>query len=585
MKRILILILLICFNPFSDISAKAQTAQTKKKMKEIINRYYNKNSIDSAVIIANRYENSDSLTSDYEYWYLRGVIYKDYWKKYEKDFRLSNALEKSFQAFITAVRLDVKREEVGSYKKSIKALAATYHLLSESLITSSTETNDYEVARYYFTNYKKLTQAIDPSTIFKDDDIRFYKMYGVHYLDLFMIQLKSAEADKSDTEVDNVFNKYYDKAYSSFKKVLDLDANDIETKGNMMKLEANSANYKVRKLQVQNEKKGQQIDSINIAKKFTELKLIETKQQQALKNKKTEIMLDSLNTETKLTEEQLKEEKLKSEAIAREAEYQRQMQVQKDAVKEEELKKQTVIRNFLAGGIVIVLLFSFVVIRERNRVKKEKARSEELLLNILPVQVANELMTTGVSKAKKYDNVTVLFTDFKDFTAISEKLSPTKLVDEINYCFSEFDNIIHKHNIEKIKTIGDSYMCAGGLPTANITHAHDVVRAALEMRDFVDKYKKEKLAKGEMPFEIRIGIHTGPVVAGIVGIKKFAYDIWGDTVNTASRMESGGEVGKVNISGSTYKLIRDEFKCEFRGKIHVKGKGDTEMYFVEKKIV
>ena len=117
-------------------------------------------------------------------------------------------------------------------------------------------------------------------------------MYGVHYLDLFMIQLKSAEADKSDTEVDNVFNKYYDKAYSSFKKVLDLDANDIETKGNMMKLEANSANYKVRKLQVQNEKKGQQIDSINIAKKFTELKLIDTKQQQALKNKKTEIMLD-----------------------------------------------------------------------------------------------------------------------------------------------------------------------------------------------------------------------------------------------------------------------------------------------------
>lgn len=214
-------------------------------------------------------------------------------------------------------------------------------------------------------------------------------------------------------------------------------------------------------------------------------------------------------------------------------------------------------------------------------VEREKKRSEDLLLNILPEEVAEELKAKGSADAKLIDEVTVLFTDFKGFTQLSEKLSPKELVQEINECFSAFDYIMQKYGVEKIKTIGDAYMAAGGLPTSNDTHANDVIRAALEIQQYMLDHKTQRQAAGSLFFEIRIGVHTGPVVAGIVGVKKFAYDIWGDTVNTASRMESSGEIGKVNISGTTYELIKDEFHCTYRGKIQAKNKGEIDMYFVE----
>ena len=204
-----------------------------------------------------------------------------------------------------------------------------------------------------------------------------------------------------------------------------------------------------------------------------------------------------------------------------------------------------------------------------------------MLLNILPEETAEELKSTGSAKTKSFESVSVLFTDFKNFTQASEKLSPEELVSEINHCYSEFDKIVTKHGIEKIKTIGDAYMCAGGLPVPNSTHPSDVVHAGIEMQQFILNNKKEREQKGLPFFELRLGIHTGPVIAGVVGTKKFAYDIWGDTVNTASRMESSGEVGKVNISGSTYELIKDKFTCEYRGEIEAKGKGKIKMYFIE----
>jgi class 3 adenylate cyclase len=177
--------------------------------------------------------------------------------------------------------------------------------------------------------------------------------------------------------------------------------------------------------------------------------------------------------------------------------------------------------------------------------------------------------------------VTVLFTDFKDFTSISQRVSAELLVSELDYCFSAFDNIIKKSGIEKIKTIGDSYMCASGLPMLSYTHAADMLNAAIEIRTFMTDRKKEKELRGEFCFEVRIGIHTGPVVAGIVGVNKYSYDIWGDTVNIASRMETSGEAGKVNISGTTYELVKDKFKCIYRGKVQAKNKGEIDMYFVE----
>jgi len=165
---------------------------------------------------------------------------------------------------------------------------------------------------------------------------------------------------------------------------------------------------------------------------------------------------------------------------------------------------------------------------------------------------------------------------------MSEKLSAQELVNEINHCYSAFDNIVTKYGIEKIKTIGDAYMCAGGLPVANKTNAFDTVSAAIEMRDFINSEKQKRIEKGLPFFEIRIGCNTGPVVAGIVGIKKFAYDIWGDSVNIAARTESSGEPGKVNISDRTYELVKDKFRCIHRGKIEAKNKGVIDMYFVEK---
>ena len=177
--------------------------------------------------------------------------------------------------------------------------------------------------------------------------------------------------------------------------------------------------------------------------------------------------------------------------------------------------------------------------------------------------------------------MTVMFTDFKNFTQASERMTAKELVNEINFYFIEFDKIISRFGIEKIKTIGDGYMCAGGLPVENKTNPTDVVNAAIEIQKFMKNDKDLKVKNGLPFFEIRIGIHTGPVVAGIVGLKKFAYDIWGDTVNIASGMESSGEVGKLNISGNTFELVKNKFHCTYRGGIEAKNIGIVDMYFVE----
>jgi adenylate cyclase len=254
----------------------------------------------------------------------------------------------------------------------------------------------------------------------------------------------------------------------------------------------------------------------------------------------------------------------------------------------EEKKSRSREQAFWIAGIILVLVFSAflfnrwrVTQKQKVEIEIEKQRSEELLLNILPEETARELKEKGKSDARLMEHVTVLFTDFKGFTQYAEHLSPQELVAEINECFSAFDRIMEKYGVEKIKTIGDAYMAAGGLPTSNATHATDVINAALEIRKFMHDWASLKDDSGQQFFEIRIGIHTGPVVAGIVGIKKFQYDIWGDTVNIASRMESSGEAGMINISQTTYELVKDKFKCVPRGKIEAKNKGELEMYFVE----
>ena len=218
----------------------------------------------------------------------------------------------------------------------------------------------------------------------------------------------------------------------------------------------------------------------------------------------------------------------------------------------------------------------YELLNENKRIIEiEKEKSESLLLNILPEEVAIELKENGFAVAKQYDEVTVIFTDFVGFTKISEHLSAKELVGAINEYFTEFDRIIVKHGLEKIKTIGDAYMAVCGLPAGNNDHALKVVQAAIEILEFV----VEKKRNGGL-FDIRIGLNSGGVIAGIIGVKKYAYDIWGDTVNVAARMESNGEMGKINLSGSTYELIKDNYNCEYRGKINAKNKGDIDMYYL-----
>jgi adenylate cyclase len=248
-----------------------------------------------------------------------------------------------------------------------------------------------------------------------------------------------------------------------------------------------------------------------------------------------------------------------------------------------EIRHRIQLSIFVAG---IVFLVVIVVVVSRNfRIQQklntmlgeEKKRSEDLLLNILPAEVAEELKDKGTAEARYFDPVTVMFTDFKSFTRVSELLSPQELVNELDCCFRGFDAIMKKYGIEKIKTVGDAYLAVAGLPVADPLHAVKMVEAALEIADFM---ARRKAVVGTNTFEVRVGLHSGGVVAGIVGSSKFAYDVWGDTVNTAARMEQNCEPGRVNISESTYQLVKNQFVCDYRGEINAKNKGHLKMYFV-----
>ncbi|PIF62358.1 class 3 adenylate cyclase [Flavobacterium sp. 11] len=262
-----------------------------------------------------------------------------------------------------------------------------------------------------------------------------------------------------------------------------------------------------------------------------------------------------------------------------------QKQIEVDLLNQGKKNRQIIaISSAISSGLVFLLAFGmfrrYKFIKKTNVIiEEEKNRSDSLLLNILPEETAHELKQNGKVLAKKFESVSVLFTDFEGFTQYAEKLPPEKLVESVDYYFSKFDEIMEKYDLEKIKTVGDCYMCAGGLPFPTEDHAFKMVQAAFEIATFV-RDSKNNNPLNHTRFEIRIGINSGPVVAGVVGTKKFAYDIWGDAVNIASRMESNSEPGKINVSENTYELIKDRFDCDYRGEIEVKNRGTMKMYFV-----
>jgi class 3 adenylate cyclase len=275
----------------------------------------------------------------------------------------------------------------------------------------------------------------------------------------------------------------------------------------------------------------------------------------------------NVNKELKRNLEQV--ETLSQKTIAQELEKIKMIETQKQQLEEE-----------VVARTAEVVAQNDQLEKQHKELKTEKLKSDELLLNILPAEVADELKEKGYSDAHQFNNVTVLFTDFVGFTMAGERMTPQDLVDELHVCFRTFDEITSKYRIEKIKTIGDAYLAVAGLPAADPEHAVHVTMAALEILAFM-KARMEQMP--DKTFDIRIGIHSGSVVAGIVGIKKFAYDIWGDTVNTAARMEQSSEPGRINVSEHTWNLIKDKFNGTYRGKIDAKNKGEMNMYFVDRK--
>ena len=301
----------------------------------------------------------------------------------------------------------------------------------------------------------------------------------------------------------------------------------------------------------------------------------------------------------------LARQKLEAEAKDQQIQnLEREQQIQDLKLQNQDLELARQARNrqyagVIFGGLFIILaliLRGLIFSRRTNRqlagknaeieaqkqeIERGRDETEALLLNILPRDTANELRANGAATPRNYELVTVLFTDFSGFTRITEKMSPQELVDELNICFRAFDEIVEEHGLEKIKTIGDGYMCAGGIPQPNQTNPLDTVRAGRAMMSFLEMRRRTVTGQGLPYWEMRIGVHTGPVIAGVVGRNKFAYDIWGDTVNTASRMESYGEAGKINVSEATYQYIKPYCTCTYRGAIDVKNKGKINMYFVE----
>ncbi len=354
---------------------------------------------------------------------------------------------------------------------------------------------------------------------------------------------------------------------------------------------------------------GKHEDSLKYQQLLTEEQLhqqtlLATQQRQALLLNQQQFTLLGKEKDLQELSIQKTEAELYAEQNKRQANEQQLKATQKEqALVQTTLKLQTVRLKakqsqsfYLIGGIIALLIVSFFISRNylnqrksnqllaaaNTQITTERDRSDKLLLNILPADVAEELKEKGSADARLFDHVTVLFTDFVNFTTISELLTPQQLVDELHYCFKAFDDIISKYGIEKIKTIGDAYLAVAGLPNDDAHHAANTVKAALEIRQFVRDRKEKQPSK---TFEIRIGIHSGSVVAGIVGVKKFAYDIWGDTVNTAARMEQHSLPGQINLSEKTYEMVQDQFAFTYRGEIEAKNKGALKMYFVEKKSV
>lgn len=398
----------------------------------------------------------------------------------------------------------------------------------------------------------------------------------------------------------------YLKENSNYKK---LKGREVSSRNELAKIEQERTNLQRQKTQLE-----QQINSLRSNQSQLDQTNTQLSQENTNLNQRQEILADQkAKVEQRVNEQEKSIAKMTAQQARTQLLAERRSHLV-DSLEQEKVKNEILLDNqsiqlqnvelrlsrgryvvavivsllLLLGALAIIFYVQYNTkknankqLEEKNKtIAEERERSDELLLNILPKDIAQELKTTGQAKARKYSDVTVMFTDFRNFTKMSEVLTPEQLVHEIDRCFRAFDKILSEYpSIEKIKTIGDAYMCASGFSERK-TIPTEIIQAGLAFQEYLDELKIEQRQKGLPYFEARIGLHTGPVVAGVVGIKKFAYDIWGDTVNTAARMEQKSEVGQVNISHSTYERIKYNFDCQYRGRIEAKNKGMVDMYYV-----
>ena len=528
---------------------------------------------DEAIPYLNRtYELHYSIDSEdpeiYQYYVEIAIIFREkgenrkalgYLKKTLKPMKKSNNLkaEARINGLIAEIYLDLKNyDEAIKHNKQTLSIAKTNTfdiILAEAYLVASQideATNKSFSALNNYKEYLILINKIEAREKLKAEALwkrqyeveraekEFTLLIANEELEDFELQQLRLENEKSEAELGLLISKQ--------------ESKDIELQNQVLKANEANQQLKISQSNLKSQQQASEIEGLKKDQQITDL-IIEN---QINRENEDKIAIEMLKKDNKL-------------ALM-------------DAEKQRNVKNRA---RWIGGlfGIIMLIAISFLSREYKNRktIAAEKKKSDILLLNILPKEIADELKSTGKALPKTYDTVSVLFTDFSGFTRLSEKMEPSEVLRNLETMFSRFDEIAEQNNMERIKTIGDGYMCAGGLPIANDDNAVKAVNAGLEFLKATSNFNNEQKNKGLPPWNLRIGINTGPVVAGVIGIKKFAYDIWGDTVNLASRAESHGVENQLNITENTYNMVKDIFECEYRGEIDVKSLGKVNMYIVK----
>jgi class 3 adenylate cyclase len=479
--------------------------------------------------------------------------YKEAYSRGEQNISYSRSLsdEKQIEAYIYISKLKAKHgDPYQSYIKDllskVKGSSKTNRLISESIITFYYEIGQYATAQNLIDNYLEIYNYKSTSP----------------YVNILSYQAR----------IDYINNKNL-KSFKGFNSIIGQYKSQITIEDlSKYELYASQAAEKIGKKNI----------ALNHLKRHLELtEEIEAENKKEregtdiimywFRNAKNNVEFASRKNNFNIIGTQNLEINKKADSLK---------QVQKDYEQSQQEVQLRKYGNRLGIALIIVAIFFIVFIYISNK------KNRNLILNILPAEIANKLKSNRFRRNKEsiirdYSQATVLFTDFKGFTMIAEELTPDELVNELNECFGGFDEITAKYNLEKIKTIGDAYMAVGGIPVENKTNPVDAILAAMDVVTFIDDFNKVRKANNQPLWNVRIGINTGHIVAGIIGTHKYSYDVWGDAVNLASRMESSGEPGKINISENTYELVKDQFECTYRGEIEAKNKGKVKMYFVD----